>query len=393
MQGISLAAKSVWIGLLLAAGLALAALPVAAVAAVYRVTIISQDADPYRYSSYHGAWKLNNRGEVVFSREKIGDPADQAIFLYSGGRVSRLSPMDKSSQKPDLNDRGEVTWQNWYYDYGDFNPKYEKCLHSGGQTTLIEGGMYANLAPLVNNRSQVLYPTDGNGLLRTRFWLYDQGTKTPITDGEHIDDNYALNDLDPESVAWVRSVLQPDAVYLNGSVIAPSGDCSYYILKLNNLDQVLYIKTENYVENLWLYNGQEHVLIRGNTQAGADFRHDLNNRSQVAYTVWEGNQYQVYLYDQGNSTKITPPGCLAAKYAKINNRGQVVMTASTPVEGGYQDQFWLYEAGRFTQVTYGTGNYISMPQFNDRGQIAWQSVHAMFLASPVGLPPVLLLLD
>jgi hypothetical protein len=253
--------------------------------------------------------------------------------------------------------------------------------------------MYASLAPLVNNRSQVLYPTDGNGLLRTRFWLFDHGAKTPITDGEHIDDNYALNN--PGAVAWVRTTLEPDAIYLNGAVIAPgASDTGYYILKINDLGQVLYMKTVNYIDNLWLYNGQQHVLIRGDTQAGVDVWDDLNNQTQVAYTVREDNRYQVYLYDQGHSINITPPGSLEAKFAKVNNRGQVVMTAITPAGGGlYHDQLWLYEAGRFFQVTYGEENYIGVPQFNDRGQIAWQSAQAMFLASPVCLPPFSLLLD
>jgi hypothetical protein len=348
-------------------------------AASYKISKI------WPYSGYTP--KINNAGQVVWDWE---DMVQRLVYLYSQGQVAPLSP-DPPAMLPEINDKGEVTWQKNYSGQGN-----EVYLYSGSQIIPLSDQNNPQI-PKINNNSQVLWAADGNGMMRTRLFVYSHSdqTITPITGGDDIDFGHEFNDK--AEVTWSRSLnidlgTNVICLYRDSKIteISPRGHFDQ-TLKINNRTQVLYRGTHENEKNLYLYDHATTETTPITTTADVYGGYDLNDQGQVVFCVDEGGYVQnIYLYDNGETTKLSvDPQFFNNRSPRINNRGQVVW-----VGGGH---IFLYDAGQVKQVTSGATSSFGSPNLNERGEIVFTGYDQVlgggtFLAAPGILPPISILL-
>ncbi len=332
--------------------------------------------------------KINNPGQVVWDYD---DGVQRLVYLYAGGRVQALSS-DSPTLGPVINDNGAVAWQKNYSDQN--NAIY---LYSGNQIWLLSDQNNPQI-PQINNRNQVLWAADGNGVLRTRLFIYSHAdrTTTPITGGDDIDFGHEFNDQ--AEAVWYRNFnvdlgINAICLYRNGVIteISPRGHFDQP-LKINNRTQVLYRGTKENEKNLYLYDHSSGETIPITSTADVYGGYDLNDLGQVVFCVDEGTYVQnIYLYDNGQTTKISVnPQFFYNSSPKINNRGQIAW-----VGGGH---IFLYDAGQMRQVTSGDKSSFAHANLNNGGQIVFNGYDqvlggGIFLATPALISPINYLLS
>jgi hypothetical protein len=103
----------------------------------------------------------------------------------------------------------------------------------------------------------------------------------------------------------------------------------------------------------------------------------INDLGHVAYKGIEGGIYQVYLYKNGVSTKITNNtlNYNFIDYIKINNNDQIVWTQYDYSVTPLQIKLYLYANGTITNINTlmdATENVCVNPQINNNGFVVWQ---------------------
>jgi hypothetical protein len=97
--------------------------------------------------------------------------------------------------------------------------------------------------------------------------------------------------------------------------------------------------------------------------------YDLNDKRQVVWTEYDGNDYEIYVYD-GSIRQITM-NALNEKHPKINNSGRIVWEVYD-VRFGYMikldDLYDNNDPKTISQVNIDN----SHPQINDNGYVVWR---------------------
>ncbi len=312
---------------------------------------------------------INNAGQVAWLNGGSGSGAPWQYYLYSGGSYNQISlpncgPFTHgqsyywgSPAPPQINNSGTVVMEGhqtvspWYY------PIYQ---YSNGSTqALVNQTTTEARFPAINDNGMVTYRW-GNDYSNNLYSYNPTGqltnnNPTNTERSEHSDINSA------GQVAYSRHV----------------GDGTGY--------------------SIYLYaNGSSSLIAPGywNSSipdpAGYNQRYnwfpDINDAGEIVW--WQYNwsptsaSYQVWLYSEGTTQLLdSAPG---GQFPHINNRGEVVWTDP---DGHIQ----LYSGGQI----YDLGIIGYMPDINDYGVISAMdnSLYGnLFLASPVPLPPSVLLL-
>jgi hypothetical protein len=104
----------------------------------------------------------------------------------------------------------------------------------------------------------------------------------------------------------------------------------------------------------------------------------LNDAGHVAYKGVEGGDFQVYLYKNGASAKITANNNANKSfidYVKINNNDQIVWNQYDYSGDTLQVNLYLYSGGTIKKINTPIGttaNYCIEPQLNINGTVVWR---------------------
>ncbi len=106
--------------------------------------------------------------------------------------------------------------------------------------------------------------------------------------------------------------------------------------------------------------------------------YDISDDGSVAYMALADGDFQIYLYKNGLTTKITnniySTGYHYIEYMKIGNSDRIVWTQWDYKTGGYDVNLYLYSGGVITKINtlIGTSdNYCIEPRINNAGQVVW----------------------
>ena len=271
---------------------------------------------------------INNRGQIVGSSTRSGDPTLHA-FRYSAGRMTDLLPGPTRSFAADINNRGQVVGT-----LGD-----RAFLYRRGQVTDIGLGGATSFATANNDRGDVVGQSDlpgGNPPL-THAFLYRPGqttdltptlpteifaqfsTATDINDRADVIGWFSPVDFfDPVPFLWRRGTLT------NLSPVLPlPGELIAFANGLNNAGEIV-----GYSHNLDTNENHAVLLSRGHSiSLGLGAASSINDRGQVVGSGPGG----AFLYQRGtrielNSVLPAGSGWELSSAADINDRSQIVGT-------------------------------------------------------------------
>ena len=112
-----------------------------------------------------------------------------------------------------------------------------------------------------------------------------------------------------------------------------------------------------------LSNAQAIKQITNNS--ADDDNPQINDNGYIVWSGREGADYEIFLYDGLNTTKLTD-NALGDHSPQINNSGYVVWQGSD----GNDQEIFLYDGQKTTQIT-NNAYQDNSPQINDNGYIVW----------------------
>jgi hypothetical protein len=251
---------------------------------------------------------------------------------------------------------------------GQVPPRYE--------IVTIDPDPTFNYYPRMNNHGQIVYSAwfDGFNHDAIDIFLYDNGETIRLTDDDTFDRLPDINDAG--QIVWCRAVEGPDTP--PQIVLWEDGELTQLTFddrpnrgpRISNLGHIVWKRYMGEAPNgamtmdLFFWDGQEiqRLTYTGEGSAGiANQGHDINDRDQIVWTEYDFSvnpwTSRVMMWDDGETTQLSPPEQLEPQGPSINNPGSVTWDS---YEGA-----WLWRDGEITFLTdWGTPNAI-----NDRGEI------------------------
>ncbi len=183
--------------------------------------------------------------------------------------------------------------------------------------------------------------------------LIGEGRNTTFIDGNYVGDVVVI------SANWVHfsgfTILNSESI-LNKSGIKLIGANNCIIE--NNI-------CRNNTVGIYLTPGIINSIIQLTNNDDTDFLSDFNEKGQVVWRKWDGNDYEIFLWDKNGTTQITNNNYHDDE-PKINNRGEVTWRGNVGV--GMEIFFW--NGISTSQIT--SGHYATIPQINDEGYVTWR---------------------
>jgi hypothetical protein len=138
-------------------------------------------------------------------------------------------------------------------------------------------------------------------------------------------------------------------------------------IDINNRGQIVYGISG--FEGNYLYFHSQGINIK----IGSGSSPSINDNAEIVYRDFDGNDVEIYLYNNGSSKKITDNN-YDDGYPDINNSGSIVWA------GRYSPNYKIYfyngsNIQEIATVSPSTGetDYDGGPNINDSGQIVWDS--------------------
>jgi hypothetical protein len=282
--------------------------------------------------------KINDVGGVLWSDT---DGQDDEIYLWDGNLIRQITDNAHRDHSPIFNDRGQVAWVG---EHGD-ETTAEIYLWDGVRIRQLTTDRKIDRYPAINNLGQVVWQKGGNDSRQIHLW--DGATVRQLTNRgsnsfPHINDR--------GHVVWESLYPSPDRLHYlmeiqlwDGRVMrtVSSGDFNT-LARLNDRDQVVWTHIWSGQPRFW--NGLQIYELPYQRPPDRSTSGDksLNNAGQVAWRSWDGTDWEIYQWNEGDIRRITHNG---------------------------RDDFH--------------------PQLNDGGQIAWMAREAgqwcVYLYNPVGV--------
>ncbi len=317
---------------------------VLAVIAVWPVIAEGQTPPGYRYVRITNGpefeyWpRINNKGDVVFTRRPGFSEHTEDIYLYSKGKLTRLTFDDDIRDTfPDINDDGVIVWSRGVGPEGPYGPTLEVMVRTpDGTVTRLTDDANSDHLPRINKLGHVVWSAEMFDYCgSTDVFYYDGASVQQLTtDSEHC-----------------------NGVWNQGAAI-------------NDRDQIVFTRydfdADPWVSSIVLYKNDVHQRISPD-ETFEPQHPSINNRGAVVWTynapdmdgglqAWE-NDVVTDLTHWGSSPE-------------IGDRGQIVFTR-------WDDKrrvldLWSFHNGVFTLLVQVDEDQ-DVPDINRRGEITWAS--------------------
>ncbi len=149
---------------------------------------------------------LNNVGQIVYGAlTEQGNFDSFEIFLWEDGQVTQLTHNSVPDWHPDINDDGDIVWEQ---ELGDVASNV--MLYRNGETIAITNdpvdSLFQNSGPKINNQGTIVWSKIDTyaacGDVPAELWLYENGQARQLTNlGQS---NQAANINDRGQIAWTR---------------------------------------------------------------------------------------------------------------------------------------------------------------------------------------------
>jgi hypothetical protein len=156
--------------------------------------------------------RVNNQGRVVWHQDTGRGCSGKRILLLDEQGTRVVYDGDYSNQVPIINDLDEIVWTRYDFCQSPWRgtPMYRTA---DGELIELTDGSDQGQAPFVNNRSQIAWGSDPDGVI-----LWESGKKELITDWGHAAD---INDRGVVSINRWHEELRAWQVWLwvNGELV------------------------------------------------------------------------------------------------------------------------------------------------------------------------------
>ena len=263
-----------------------------------------------------------------------------------------------ASHDPQINDRGDVVWQQ--RDTIDGTHWYNIYLLPHGETTPLKltnpatpSGQFSEFsaAPQINNNGDVVweqYQVDQNWRVEiSNVYLYNGTTET-------------VTNLTNLPVGNIQARIPQ---------INDNGDVVYYHRSPGPVSW--WPKTDVYLIKGATAASPPPPINLSDTEQAHSFQ--INNNGEVVWVQWDGIDYtyNVYLYDGTSTSALTDyTSDEEARFVQINNNGEVVWE-------GYKRStrtldLFFYDGTTTAKFTNSpTRDYLYQVQINDNGEVVW----------------------
>jgi hypothetical protein len=243
----------------------------------------------------------------------------EAIFLYDGSNIKKLTNYPYYGTYPQINDNGFVVWTGMQHYKGADG--IEIFLYDGSTITQLTNNSYWDQWPKINNKGQVVW--SGNG----EVFLYD-GTNT--------------------------------------SLIGPGGD-----LQINNNGHVVWNRYDGSDGEIYLYDGSTTTQITDNSTI--ERNPQINS---LGHVVWSGYEQpdektsEIFFYDGTNIIQLTDDSYIDQQ-PKINDTGDIAWISNRGSPENWEVMVYMNDSKNITPITNNSTHDTGV-QINNSGVIVWQ---------------------
>lgn len=268
---------------------------------------------------YCGRPDINDRGDLVFDCRDQGDWSSSEIYLYSRGQLTQITRDDLSDALPKINNRQEIVWTRELDGDGD----WDVVLLRDGELHVVAEEPYFEIGPDINDAGHIVWEGDLDGGSNDSKIFYFDGEST-----RQISFNNLANNLvrinQSSQIIWTRYNFN-DApwhsdimLYRDGETIQlTQGRKQVQSPAINDLGQVVWTSPQGGLEK-WDDGVTVTLLSEGRSA-------DINNREMVSVSQSDpvGRYYTMWILRGGRWWQLTGgPGDTVN--GAINNRGEIV---------------------------------------------------------------------
>lgn len=328
---------------------------IAVVSIVLTSTAPAQTPPPgYRFveitdgDGYYRRPKLNNQGQIVYSRADDGPDHTSQIFLYDNGQTIQITFDERvENRNPDINEDGLIIWNRANGPADPYGPTTEIMLYQDGLTWQLTDNDFDEHGARLNNLGHAAWtgsmpPCDDAGV--ADIFFYDGDSIRRITDGVSNNQGPKLNDLD--QIIWTRhdtrcsgsDLGQAVMLYSDGDIIqvSPEGADNPYAGSINSHGQVAWSQDIGPCqwETLVWENGNNSLLIELGGRA------IINDTFVVSFDRFfhEYQSYQAYLYRNGEILQVSDNYNVMWNFIyDVNDKGEFIL-----LTGDYGDTDLLF---------------------------------------------------
>jgi hypothetical protein len=281
----------------------------------FEIVQITDDDD------YDGPPRINNCGQIVWSKRINQDFDQEEIFVWDNGIIVQITDDDVRDAFPDINDEGMIVWSR------KVDGVFEIAVYENGEIAMLTANGLGAWGPRVNNLGHVAWhERTGGPCAESNVFLYDGIQVRQITDGLFSHQGAAINDND--EIAWTR-----------------------YDFCSSPWRSTIMLYAQDALTELTDGNGTDQVP-------------DINNVPQVAWTL--GENQGIAVWENGSTHTFTDWG----GGPQLANSGDMTFWRWHAEHSVYQQ--WLWWRGQLFQLT-DSSVHDADGRINDRGEVAWMS--------------------
>lgn len=253
---------------------------------------------------------------------------------------------------PQINSSGQIVWVG-------YDGNYQIYFYSYGMITKVTNDSVNHGYPMINDRGQFIWRAASGANSIDTIYLYNNGSISQITSDAVLHQDLQINDIG-QLVWWSSGSDNQIYSYNDGVTTQITSNYGNSSATINNYGQIAFVQRGDiYSYNTGIIN---QITDNSNAENG---RPQINDHGEIAWFGSDGNDIEIYLYQNGTITQLTNNMYIDIS-PQIDARGQVVWFGSD----GHDQEIYFYSNGSVRQIT--NDDYDDHDaQINDNGQIVW----------------------
>lgn len=299
--------------------------------------------------------QINNNAEIVWGGN---DGNDYEIFHYDGLSVNQLTNNSFRDWFPNINDKGNIVWS------GGLNSNTDIFLYNSSTTTIanISNDDGATISPQINNDDIVVWKSDYTGI-----WTYDETSKTNISGGVK-GANPQINNSG--NVVWYgdEQIVASEISFFDKNTNTV-GNLTTNLFndnapQINSSDSVVWQGFDGNDYEIFLFDGQINHQITNNTFN--DHVPAISDNGDIAWFGFDGNDWEIYRYHGGVISNISDNNFDDYSQPMINSNGDIVWHGFD----GNDDEIFLFDGINKRQLTNNSSSDL-YAQINSNRYVVW----------------------
>lgn len=331
--------------------------------------------------------RMNNFGDVVWEGRPSNSNEDFEIYFRSAdtGITEQITDNLVEDAFARLNDSGEISWMT--FDSGLWQVNF---FANGLSQTASATGSTLPTYPKISQLGDITWIGNTGSGTDYEIFLYANGIANQLTDNDSDDVQVRINDA--SDLIWRgRGDLATDSsfdiyTHMDGA-----------LQRITNDDRLeWYPELSNSRHLVWsVFDGQQcDIVVQLNGSApfqistlSDDHAAVINDRGDVAWEGWDGNDWEIFLYAAASQTITQLTDNDYHDYTpQINNAGDLAWIGLGGEIGVY-----LYQAATQTISKLSdnyVGHYDTVADLNEQGKVAWTGFDGtdfeIIIAAPSG---------